>query len=102
LNSLGVSSIKIGFDSGVYRVYINEDLQFLQTSREKNTYYSNLIPKEILEEIFGRRLQKNMTFGKFKEFVDSGKLDKRKAKLLDFFLNGDIVLDRVKNVKKRQ
>ena len=102
LNSLGVSSVKIGFDSGVYRVYINEDLQFLQTSREKNTYYSNLIPKEILEEIFGRRLQKNMTFGKFKEFVDSGKLDKRKAKLLDFFLNGDIVLDRVKNVKKRE
>lgn len=102
LNSLGVSSVKIGFDSGVYRVYINEDLQFLRTSREKNTYYSNLIPKEILEEIFGRKFQRNITFEKFKEFVDSGKLDKRKAKLLDFVLNGDIVLDRVKNVKKRE
>ncbi|KUJ99549.1 MAG: DNA polymerase [Thermococcales archaeon 44_46] len=102
LNSLGISSVKIGFDSGVYRVYINEDLQFLQTSREKNTYYSNLIPKEVLEEVFGRKFQKNMTFEKFKELTEEGKLDREKAKLLEFFIYGDVVLDKVKSVEEKE
>ncbi len=98
LNSLGISSIKLGFDSGVYRIYINEDLPFLRTGRQKNSYYSNLIPKEVLEAVFGKRFQKNMSFAKFKELVEKGELDWKTARLIEWLIEGDLALDRVKSV----
>ncbi|AHF81008.1 DNA polymerase domain-containing protein [Thermococcus paralvinellae] len=100
LNSLGISSIKLGFDSGVYRIYINEDLPFLRTGRQKNSYYSNLIPKEVLEAVFGKRFQKNMSFAKFKELVEKGELDWEKARLIEWLIEGDLALDRVESVEE--
>ncbi|ALM75851.1 DNA polymerase domain-containing protein [Thermococcus barophilus] len=100
LNSLGISSIKLGFDSGVYRIYINEDLPFLRTGRQKNNYYSNLIPKEVLEAVFGKRFQKNMSFAKFKELVEKGELDWKKARLIEWLIEGDLALDRVESVEE--
>ncbi|WP_297501237.1 DNA polymerase domain-containing protein [Thermococcus sp.] len=97
-NSLGVSAVKIRFDSGIYRVLVNEELPFLGNRKRKNAYYSNVIPKEILEEVFGKRFQKNMSPAKLMERVEKGKLDAEKTKRLSWLLEGDIVLDRVEEV----
>ncbi|WP_456453484.1 DNA polymerase domain-containing protein, partial [Thermococcus sp.] len=99
LNMLGVSSIKLGFDSGVFRIYINEELKFLNIKRKKNIYYSNIIPKEILEETFGRRFQKNMSFTKFKELLAKGKLNEKEAKMIAWLVENDLTLDTVKSVE---
>ncbi|WP_461864757.1 DNA polymerase domain-containing protein, partial [Thermococcus sp.] len=99
LNMLGVSSIKLGFDSGVFRVYINEELKFLDIKRKKNIYYSNIVPKEILEEAFGRRFQKNMSFAKFKERLADGELNEERARKIAWLVESDLVLDRVKSVE---
>ncbi|GAB6135959.1 DNA polymerase domain-containing protein [Thermococcus prieurii] len=101
LNSLGVSAIKLRYDSGVYRVYVNEELPFTDYKKKKNTYYSHVIPKEVLEETFGKVFQKNMSYEKFRELVDDGRLDGEKAKRIEWLINGDIVLDKVVEVKKR-
>ncbi len=98
LNSLGVSAIKIRFDSGVYRVLVNEELPFLGNRKRKNAYYSHVIPREILEDVFGKRFQKNMSPEKLREKVEKGELDAEKAKRLSWLLEGDIVLDRVEVV----
>nr|ABD14869.1 PolA precursor [Thermococcus sp. GT] len=101
LNSLGVSAIKIRHDSGVYRVYVNEELPFTDYRKKKNAYYSHVIPKEILEETFGKVFQRNVSYEKFRELVKSEKLDGEKAKRIEWLLNGDVVLDKVLEVKKR-
>ena len=98
LNSLGISAIKVRFDSGVYRVLVNEELPFLGNRKRKNAYYSHVIPKEILEETFGKRFQKNMSPAKLREKVKKGELDAEKAKKISWLLDGDIVLDRVEEV----
>ncbi|AEH25222.1 DNA polymerase domain-containing protein [Pyrococcus yayanosii] len=102
LNSLGVSAIKIRHDSGVYRVYVNEELPFVEYRKKKNAYYSHVIPKEILKETFGKVFQKNMSHEKFRELVESGKLDEERAKRIEWLLDGDIVLDRVVDVKRER
>ncbi|WP_099209949.1 DNA polymerase domain-containing protein [Thermococcus henrietii] len=101
LNSLGVSAIRLRYDSGVYRVYVNEELPFTDYKKKKNAYYSHVIPKEVLEETFGKVFQKNMSYEKFRELVDNGRLDGEKAKRIEWLISGDIVLDRVVEVKKR-
>jgi DNA polymerase I len=100
LNSLGVSAIKLRHDSGVYRVYVNEELPFTEYRKRKNAYYSHVIPREVLEETFGRAFQKNMSPGKFRELVESGELDAERAESIYWLLDGDIVLDRVSEVRK--
>ena len=95
LNSLGISAVKIGFDSGVYRVYINEDLPFITTNRKRNKYYSNVIPKEILEHIFNKKFQNNMSIDKFKEFIKDKDING-----FEWLLNGDITFDRVKEIEE--
>ncbi|NJE09556.1 DNA polymerase domain-containing protein [Thermococcus sp. MAR1] len=100
LNSLGVSAVKLRHDSGVYRVYVNEELPFTEYRKKKNVYYSHVIPKEILKETFGKAFQKNMSHEKFRELVESGKLDEERAERIEWLLDGDIVLDRVVDVKK--
>lgn len=101
LNSLGVSAVKLGHDSGVYRVYVNEELPFTEYKKKKNAYYSHVIPKEVLEEAFGKVFQRNMSPQKFRELIESGELDGEKAQEIEWLLNGDIVLDRVVEVKKK-
>ncbi len=98
LNSLGVSAVKIGFDSGVYRIYVNENLKFLNLRRERNSYYSNVVPKDVLEELTGRKFQKNVSFGRFKALLHDGGIDEG-AKMIEWLIDGDLVLDRVKNVE---
>ncbi|AMM53281.1 DNA polymerase domain-containing protein [Pyrococcus kukulkanii] len=100
LNSLGVSAIKLGYDSGVYRVYVNEELKFTEYRKKKNVYYSHIVPKDILKETFGKVFQKNISYKKFRELVENGKLDREKAKRIEWLLNGDIVLDRVVEIKR--
>ncbi|CAD5243491.1 DNA polymerase domain-containing protein [Thermococcus camini] len=100
LNSLGVSAVKLRHDSGVYRIYVNEELPFTEYRKKKNVYYSHVIPKEILKETFGKAFQKNMSHEKFRELVESGKLDEERAERIEWLLNGDIVLDRVVDVKR--
>ncbi|NJE03705.1 DNA polymerase domain-containing protein [Thermococcus sp. MV11] len=100
LNSLGVSAIKLRHDSGVYRVYVNEELPFTEYRKRKNAYYSHVIPRKVLEETFGRAFQKNMSPGKFRELVESGELDAERAGRIGWLLDGDIVLDRVSEVRK--
>ena len=95
LNSLGISAVKMGFDSGVYRVYINEDLPFITTNRKRNKYYSNVIPKEILEHIFNKKFQNNMSIDKFKEFIKDKDING-----FEWLLSGDITFDRVKEIEE--
>ncbi len=94
LNSLGISAIKLGFDSGVYRIYVNEDLKFLSLGRVRNSYYSNIIPKDLLE---GKKFQKNVSFAKFKALLNDGCFES--ARILEWIVNGDLVLDRVKRIR---
>ena len=98
LNSLGISAVKLGYDSGVYRIYINEEVEFLNLKRERNSYYSNVIPKEVLTDVFGVKFQKNMSFNRFRELL----YNDEKAKAIEWIINGDLVLDRVKNVKEEE
>ncbi|AIU69737.1 endonuclease [Thermococcus eurythermalis] len=100
LNSLGVSAVKLGHDSGVYRVYVNEELPFTGYKKKKNAYYSHVIPKEVLEETFGKVFQRNMSYEKFQELVESEKLEGEKAKRIEWLISGDIILDKVVEVKK--
>ncbi|QDA30705.1 intein-containing DNA-directed DNA polymerase [Thermococcus indicus] len=100
INSLGVSGVKIRYDSGVYRIYVNEELPFTDYSKKKNVYYSHVIPKEVLEDTFGKAFQRNMSHEKFRELVESGKLNGENAKRIEWLLNGDVVLDKVGEVRK--
>ncbi|ACJ15484.1 family B-type DNA-dependent polymerase precursor [Thermococcus onnurineus NA1] len=99
LNSLGISAVKIRFESGVYRVLVNEELSFLGNSKKKNAYYSHVIPKEILEDVFEKRFQKNVSPKKLREKIKRGELNQEKAKRISWLLEGDIVLDRVEEVE---
>lgn len=98
LNSVGVSAVKLGHDSGVYRVYINEELPFVKLDKKKNAYYSHVIPKEVLSEVFGKVFQKNVSPQTFRKMVEDGRLDPEKAQRLSWLIEGDVVLDRVESV----
>ncbi|NJF24317.1 DNA polymerase domain-containing protein [Thermococcus sp. Bubb.Bath] len=102
LNSLGISAVKLGHDSGVYRVYINEGLPFVKLGKKKNAYYSHVLPKEVLSEVFGKVFQKNVSPQTFRKRVKDGKLDPEKAQRLSWLLEGDIVLDRVESVETEE
>lgn len=51
---MGVFVVKFGYDSGVYRVYINEEFLFVKLDKKKNVYYLYVIFKEVLSEVFGK------------------------------------------------
>nr|AFC60629.1 family B DNA polymerase precursor [Thermococcus waiotapuensis] len=95
LNSLGVSALRIRFEGGVYRVLVNEELPFLDNGKKKNPYVTS---KEILEEVFGKRFQRNMSPEKLREKVEKGEPDAEKVKKVVWLLEGDIVLEGVEEV----
>jgi DNA polymerase I len=54
-----------------------------------------VIPKEILEHLFNRRFQNNMSIDKFKEFIKDKDING-----FEWLLNGDITFDRVKGIEE--